>query len=867
MALTNSALSLRLERLALRMVGLGFVFGLLWFPGSGFAGSLSGSVEDRGGAPIPGVFIDIYDNEGGAFDFAVTDAVGAYRFDGLVAGDYYVHTDSLGEFVDQWFDQVPGAADSLFYDPLKAGATPVSVPATGLRSGVNFALDLAGAVSGRVTDAASAGVARAYVDVYLLDGTRVRSALTDSLGAYVVDGLPAGTYAVRTDTLGALRDEWHDGTVAFDSVSPGVAGIQGLQVTAGGLVQGIDFQLVQGASLEGVVTDSAGTLLPNVYVDLYGLSGQALEFARTDDLGHFRLGGLPAGSYYLGTDTLRSYIDCWYDQVVMLTPGAPQEDGATPIQLGESEVRTGLDFILNQGATISGTVSGPGGIPVADVFVDIYVDGAFFDYTITAADGSYSLSALPDQTYYVKVDSLGAYLDVWYPSALVRALGDPVADGADPIIIQDGVSVDNIHFSLEPGGGIAGAIIDSNGLPIPGVFVDLYNSDGQRLFYTETSLDGTYHLGGLPDGTYYLRTDTLGLLVDLWYSDALVILYQDPVGDGAVPLVVQDKSELTGKDLVLDQGGSIQGRVMNHLGVPLEGTGVEVYFGDLIYDFGLTDSNGVYNVSVLPAGTYFLQTDTLDGLINEWYRDVYIYNQGDPEEDGATSVILGHDQAIGGIDFVLGLGADIEGQVLSALGQPIAGVYVDVYDALGRYYDDVLTATDGTFVVSFLPPGTFYVGVDALGAYLNEWYDAVPRLTFSNPLVDGATTVATEDGVVIVGIDFALSPYVQPVAASLQIASDSEGAAVLSWMAELGVAYQVQRALQLDPEPVWQDAPSGVLEIEVSGKSAGTAGLRQYRDPAPPAGGAFYRVVVSAFPIAEGRPVITDETQGQARPR
>ena len=44
MALTNSALSLRLARLALRMVGLGFVFGLLWFPVSGFAGSLAYSL-------------------------------------------------------------------------------------------------------------------------------------------------------------------------------------------------------------------------------------------------------------------------------------------------------------------------------------------------------------------------------------------------------------------------------------------------------------------------------------------------------------------------------------------------------------------------------------------------------------------------------------------------------------------------------------------------------------------------------------------------------------------------------------------------------------------------------------------------------
>jgi hypothetical protein len=74
----------------------------------------------------------------------------------------------------------------------------------------------------------------------------------------------------------------------------------------------------------------------------------------------------------------------------------------------------------------------------------------------------------------------------------------------------------------------------------------------------------------------------------------------------------------------------------------------------------------------------------------------------------------------------------------------------------------------------------------------------------------------------------------------LNLFLEAGGGFILEWQAETNQAYQVERRLDLQSGD-WADALSGTIELESSFKPAGTAGLRQYRDPAPP-GRAFYRV-------------------------
>lgn len=803
------------------------------------AGSLSGRVSSQSGAFLPNVFIDIYDEQGDWFDFTVTDANGRYQLANLGEGVFYVHTDTLGNYADEWYDNVPGASDRAFFDPLAAGATPIDVAITATVTEINAVLEPAASVLGSVQADGGGAITNVYVDTYLPDGTRFRSALTAEDGTYVIDGLPGGMYAVRTDTIGAYKDEWHDQTDAFDGVSPQDAGVAPLTVAAGATIGGIAFSLSPGGSLEGAVRTDTGSAVPGAFVDLYDPGGARLEFDRTDANGVFRLAGLPAGTYHLATDTLGSYIDLWYEQKIILHPGQPLLDAADPIVLPEQGAIANLLFTLEAGAEIAGRVETEEGAPVPDAFVDAFLDDSFFDYAITAADGAFRVPALPDGVYYLKTYTFGELMDEWYEDHVVYDIRDPIGDGADPLVVAGGVSVTGLVLRLQRGAEILGRVTETGGSPVTNVYVDLYSNTGDRLFYTRNDAAGEYRLGGLPANTYYLRTDAVASFVDEWFDDRIVFHPKDPAADQAAPLTVSGTNRLENTDLVLARGGAISGAVTGPGGDPVRSGWVEAFYGNVYYDLVGIDTNGAYQVAGLPAGVYYLQTDVNADLVNEWYEDVYIFRQGLPEEDGATAIPLGAEQNMSGVNFELGYGGNIEGVVRNEDGPLLADVFVDLYDAQERFYDFALTLQDGSFLLELLPPGVWYAGTDTFGEYTDEWYDDVVR-DLGDPIDDGATPLDLEDGVALVGVNFVLTPA-PPIAARITSIVRDGASVLIEWYAQEDVAYQVERLTDLASR-LWADAPGGSVAVEESLKEAGPAGVRQYRDPQPPAQGALYRV-------------------------
>lgn len=804
------------------------------------AGSLSGRITSSStGQALANAYIDLYDEDGRYFDYTVSGSNGYYSFSNLGSGTFYVHTDTLGYYADLWYDGIPGAADAVYFDPIKAGATPIPVAISANVTGIHFSLNPAGSISGLVTADGGAAVTNAYVDTYLQDGTRFISTLTDSSGAYTISGIPAGTYAVRTDTLGAWKDEWHDGSDAFDEQSPAEAGLSLLTVTAGGSLGGVGFQLGPGAAITGMVRNGDGSAIPGIYLDVYDTSGRRLEFDRSDTNGLYRMDGLPAGTYYLGTDTLGQYIDQWFDHVLLQDPSQPVSDGATPVVVPEAALVSGRDFVLDQGSTIEGTVFSPGSQAVEGAFVDVYLESNFFDYALTDASGQFAVPALPAGTYYVKVDTLGAWMDTWHQDRIVQHPNDPLADGADPVLLDSATSTTNLLFHLAPGASITGLLTGPGGLAVTNVYVDLYQATGQRLYFTTSDSNGVYQLGGLLEGTYYLRTDSLGRFVDEWYDNQAVLTGDDPVADQAAALVLTNQQALTGIHLALTEGAALGGTVTTVSNAPMASVDMQLYYGSLLYDLTTTDTNGFYAFSTLPAGTYYLRTDNDQERIDEWYQDVYIYRAGQPEADGATPVALADGELRTDIDFHLGLGADIMGTVRRSGGPGLPNVTVDLYDHRGAYYDFTLTGTGGSYTLELLPPGSWYIATDTFGEYEDEWYDDVLRLPLSDPIADGATPLVTTDGIALVGADFDLD-LPPPPPTELRLQPDSGGQILLEWDADTQQPYQVERSISL-PSGVWSNAPSAVLSVEQSYKSAAPAGIRQYRDPAP-THRAYYRV-------------------------
>jgi hypothetical protein len=315
-------------------------------------------------------------------------------------------------------------------------------------------------------------------------------------------------------------------------------------------------------------------------------------------------------------------------------------------------------------------------------------------------------------------------------------------------------------------------------------------------------------------------------------------VYTNPVADGADAITVAVGESRTNVDIQLQAGGSIAGTVFATNSIRLTGATVNLFYGSRLFARSTTGTNGAYRIAALPDGAYYTRVDSAGDFLGEWYNGVQVLDPDDPVGDGATVIVMTNDVARTGVDFALGTGGGIQGAVASEAGGSISMAVMDLFDGSGHYFDSVVSLTNGTYSFLSLPSGTWYVGTDTAGVYVDEWFDNCVRSAFSDAFTDGAMTVVVGEGTVQ-SVSFQLAPF-PPDPLVLNLFLEAGGGFILEWQAEINQAYQVERRLDLQSGD-WADALSGTNELEWSFKELGAAGLRQYRDPAPP-GRAFYRV-------------------------
>ncbi|HEX4999962.1 MAG TPA: carboxypeptidase-like regulatory domain-containing protein [Terriglobia bacterium] len=155
-----------------------------------------------------------------------------------------------------------------------------------------------------------------------LQGNGVRlPALTDGAGQFVFASVPPGRYSLTASLNGFLHAEYGRrlpalsganarGAIARGLRGAGVASATGLlNVTADRAVSGIRLAMVPAAAISGHIFNDKGQPYPYVRVEALRLSypdgetSSALVSAVfSNDLGEYRLFGLPAGSYLIRAD-------------------------------------------------------------------------------------------------------------------------------------------------------------------------------------------------------------------------------------------------------------------------------------------------------------------------------------------------------------------------------------------------------------------------------------------------------------------------------------------------------------------------------------------------------------------------------------
>lgn len=155
-------------------------------------GRISGSVVSaRDGSPVT-AFVELFTAMGDSLQFAFTGFDGNYTTIDLPPGDYFLRTINA-DFLDELYDDQPCEPSC---DPTTGTAVPVELETE--TSGIDFVLDEAGRIGGRVR-AADTGESIA-ADILLFDEGGVFVSSASVVGGYQFAGLLPGLYYVRAST-------------------------------------------------------------------------------------------------------------------------------------------------------------------------------------------------------------------------------------------------------------------------------------------------------------------------------------------------------------------------------------------------------------------------------------------------------------------------------------------------------------------------------------------------------------------------------------------------------------------------------------------------------------------------------------------
>jgi hypothetical protein len=360
----------------------------------GLAAQVGGLALDRvSRAPLAGMLVYAYSPDGMVVATRKTDPSGQFRF-ALPSGDYrFVAADPEGNYATAFYQ------GSSSFQKARIVTASAGVTRNDLQLEMTVGVEILGRVNG----------SEFLVAAYNLDGTLHASTLSRASGDYallvepgeyrVVVSDPSGEYA--TLFFGSVTD-FRFATVLFASVD----------------LTEINVSLERAGRVQGTVRTAGGQPVAGAVVAAYDALGRLGASAPTDAQGNYTL-VVAAGSWR---------VLAYDPQLVYATShaqGATSFETTQAITMLVGQTST-LDFTLQPGVRVSGTVASETGQPVSDV--DVFALDAAGNRVAggTSAEGTFTLVLTPGTYRLITFDPMRRYA----PSAITPPF--QVIDGKAP---------------------------------------------------------------------------------------------------------------------------------------------------------------------------------------------------------------------------------------------------------------------------------------------------------------------------------------------------------------------------------------------------------------------------------------------------
>ena len=497
--------------------------------------------------------------------------------------------------------------------------------------------------------------------IVLNPGARLAGRVVDPGGkpvpdaeVFLVDRLPAPEPPKGTKP-GAVTGR--DGSFALDDLQRGVP--VHLQVKADGYlvkeVRGVRppgsgpvvVRLEPAAVLSGRVVDEEGDAVSGAEI---GLTWQAI----LEDDPLRRSVGKPVERSVLSNAEGRFEIADTPRGEVRLTVTAqgfiPAEEAKLTVPRPDSAPE--LTFVLRRGSRLEGRVTTTAGKPVPDVRISIDPGSARSD-----AEGLYVLDGLEPGRQEVRV---------FHPHYRNRMRSITIAEGTNRLDIE-----------LEAGVEVSGRVIDSEGKPVAAAEVELVTLDRSELrqHRARTGEDGAFLLEPVASGRYRLQASASGRApAEL---DKPVVVANQPV---------------EGLEVVLRQGATVSGRVLGLSPEELAAVTVTAR-GERAERPARLDSEGRYEIRELEAGDWLLRASL-------W--------QGERQVEARVPVSPSDREVQRDLEFSPRV--TLSGRILFD-GEPLGASTVSVRGERFSIERNVISGSDGGFVLKDLEPDRYWIGV------------------------------------------------------------------------------------------------------------------------------------------------------------